>query len=480
MMEQQYIAVDLGAESGRVMLGTLGDSGIFLKEMHRFPNGAVRTRETLHWDILRLWSEIQAGIAHAMEDNPTIAGIGIDTWGVDFGLMDQHGELLGNPVHYRDSRTDGMVDVFFHGISAEKVFGITGSQTMAFNTLFQLLAVARKNPELLAQARHLLFMPDLLGYWMTGEMRTEYTIASTAQMLDARARRFSPEILAAMGVPESLFPPIIFPGQRLGTVNSQSAAFVRVSGVPVLAVGSHDTASAVAAVPAHGKDWLFLSSGTWSLLGAEVNEPVLTPRAREFNLTNEGGLGGTIRLLKNIAGLWPLQECRRAWAREGKDFEYRTLVQLAREEPAGTAILDLNDPLMVSTGDMPRKIAEHCRQRGQRVPETPGRFTRVILESLAATYAQVRAMLEEVTGRKFKHLHIVGGGSQNELLNQLAANATGMEVHAGPVEATAMGNILAQALGTGQIASLATGRELVAKTAQVKIYKPQSGDTENG
>ena len=474
MAEKQYIAVDLGAESGRVMLGSLGDSGIQLKEIHRFANGAVRAGKTLYWDILRLWSEIQAGIARTMDEIPAIQGIGIDTWGVDFGLVDKHGDLLGNPVHYRDSRTEGMVDEFYRRINPEKVFAITGSQTMPINTLFQLVSLGIKNPGLLAQADRLLFIPDLLGYWMTGEMRTEYTIASTSQMLDARLRQFSPEILAAAGLRESLFAPMVQPGQKIAAVNSPSAAFSKVTGVPLLAVGSHDTASAVAAVPAQGDNWLFLSSGTWSLLGVEVQRPVLSPRAREFNLTNEGGLDGTIRLLKNIAGLWPLQECRRAWARAGKDFEYRTLVQLAREEPPNTALLDLNDPLMQSAGEMPQKIADHCRRRGQKAPETPGQFTRVILESLAASYAQVRHMLEEVTGRKFTHLHIVGGGSQNELLNQLAANATGMEVHAGPVEATAMGNIMAQALATGGISSLAAGRELVAKTAHVRIYRPEN------
>ncbi len=474
MAEKQYIAVDLGAESGRVMLGSLGDSGIQLKEIHRFANGAVRAGKTLYWDILRLWSEIQAGIARTMDEIPAIQGIGIDTWGVDFGLVDKHGDLLGNPVHYRDSRTEGMVDEFYRRINPEKVFAITGSQTMPINTLFQLVSLGIKNPGLLAQADRLLFIPDLLGYWMTGEMRTEYTIASTSQMLDARLRQFSPEILAAAGLRESLFAPMVQPGQKIAAVNSPSAAFAKVTGVPLLAVGSHDTASAVAAVPAQGDNWLFLSSGTWSLLGVEVQRPVLSPRAREFNLTNEGGLDGTIRLLKNIAGLWPLQECRRAWARAGKDFEYRTLVQLAREEPPNTALLDLNDPLMQSAGEMPQKIADHCRRRGQKAPETPGQFTRVILESLAASYAQVRHMLEEVTGRKFTHLHIVGGGSQNELLNQLAANATGMEVHAGPVEATAMGNIMAQALATGGISSLAAGRELVAKTAHVRIYRPEN------
>ena len=473
MAKKQYLAVDLGAESGRVMRGTLGNEGIELTEIHRFGNGAVPTRGTLYWDILRLWHEIQTGIARAAESGGEIHGLGIDTWGVDFGLLDRHGQLLGNPVHYRDSRTEGMVEAFFQRISPEKVFKITGSQTMAINTLFQLFSIRQKNPELLKQANHALFIPDLLGYWLTGEMRTEYTIASTSQLLDAGKRVFSPEILAAVGIRESLFAPMIQPGCRLGPVQLPGAAFSRLNGVQVLAVGSHDTASAVAAVPANGDDWLFLSSGTWSLLGAEVTQPVLSAQARDYNLTNEGGLNSTIRLLKNIAGLWPLQECRRAWAAEGKDIAYGTLVNMAREEPSGTALLDLNDPQLVSTGDMPRKIADHCRQRGLPVPQTPGRFTRVILESLADNYAQVRRMLEDVTGRRFTRLHIVGGGSQNELLNQLAADATGMEVHAGPVEATALGNILAQALATGDIDSLATGRQWVANTSPVHVYKPQ-------
>ncbi len=474
MAEKQYLAVDLGAESGRVIRGTLGNEGIELAEIHRFSNGAVQTRGTLYWDILRLWNEIQTGISRAAEHGGDIRGLGIDTWGVDFGLLDRHGELLGNPVHYRDSRTNGMVDRFFQRISAERVYEITGSQTMAINTLFQMFSIRQKNPEIMKQADRALFIPDLLGYWLTGEMRTEYTIASTSQMLDAGRRQFSPEILAAADIKDSLFAPMIQPGSPVGPIRSPGAAFSHLNGVPVLAVGSHDTASAVAAVPANGEDWLFLSSGTWSLLGAEVKQPELSARARGYNLTNEGGLGSTIRLLKNIAGLWPLQECRRTWAAEGTAFDYRTLVQLARGEPSGTALLDLNDPQLVSTGEMPRKIAEHCRQRGLPAPQTPGRFTRVILESLAHSYAQVRGMLEDVTGRRFTRLHIVGGGSQNELLNQLTADATGMEVHAGPVEATALGNILAQALATGDIDSLAAGRRLVAKASRVQVYKPQN------
>ncbi|HTV48822.1 MAG TPA: rhamnulokinase family protein [Phycisphaerae bacterium] len=469
MHEQRYIAVDMGAESGRVMVATLGDGGVLLHEVHRFANGPVKAGKTLYWDILHLWNEIQAGINRALTDHSGISGIGVDTWGVDFGLLDQNGELISNPVHYRDARTVGMPDKFFARIPKEKVYSITGIQTMPLNTLFQLLALAQNNPQILDRARHLLFTPDLIVYWLTGQCCNEYTIASTSQMLDAQQRKWSSAILDAIPIKSSLLPSLVMPGSSCGTV---SADIGQATGIPVMAVGSHDTASAVAAVPAQSENWLFLSSGTWSLLGTEVDRPVLSPKALEYELTNEGGVGGKILLLKNIAGLWLLQECRRAWAKQGKEFEYRTLVQLAREEESHTTLLDIEDPSMLAPGDMPHKIVEQCRRSGQNPPTTPGQFTRVILETLAVTYARVHAMLAEVTGRRFTHLHIVGGGSQNELLNQMAADATGLEVLAGPVEATAIGNVLAQAIAAGQIDSLATGRGLVAKTAQLRRYFP--------
>jgi rhamnulokinase len=473
MNDQRYIAVDLGAESGRVIVAALGSGGVILHEVHRFSNGGIKAGKTLYWDILRLWSEIQIGISRAIADHSSISGIGVDTWGVDFGLLDQNGELIGNPVHYRDARTTGMPDKFFSRIPREKVYNITGIQTMSLNTLFQLLALAQTSPQVLDRARHLLFTPDLFVYWLTGQICNEYTIASTSQMLDAQQRKWSSELLAAIPLMPSLLSSPIMPGVSCGTV---SADIGQSAGIPVMAVGSHDTASAVAAVPAQSENWLFLSSGTWSLLGTEVDRPVLSPRALEYELTNEGGVGGKILLLKNIAGLWLLQECRRAWARQGKEFEYRTLVQLAREEPIHTALLDIDDPAMLAPGDMPLKIVEQCSRTGQKVPDTPGRFTRVILETLAVTYARVHAMLSEVTSRRFTHLHIVGGGSQNELLNQMAADATGLEVLAGPVEATAIGNVLAQAIAARQIDSLAQGRELVAKTAQLRRYFPHDTD----
>jgi rhamnulokinase len=477
MIEQRYISIDLGAESGRVMLARVGENGIFLEEIQRFSNGPVAAAGTLYWDILRLWQEIQTGIAKITAENPVIAGIGIDSWGVDFGLLDGRGQLLANPVHYRDRRTEGMAEKFFARMPRENAFARSGIQTMELNTLFQLLALRAQSPAMLDHAQRLLFIPDLIAYWLTGRAANEYTIASTSQMLDAQTRQWSTEILAAIGVSPTLFPPMLFPGRpdsNFGPVQEGPGQAIKATGVPVLAVGSHDTASAVAAVPASGDDWLFLSSGTWSLLGVETATPVLSTAAQRYNVTNEGGVGGRIRLLKNIPGLWLLQECRRAWAGQGKDFDYKTLVQLAREAPAHLARLDLDDPAFLVPGNMPEKIAVQCLRGARKVPETPGQFARVILESLAVRYAEVAAMLAELTGRRFRTLHIVGGGSQNELLCQMAADATGLTVLAGPVEATALGNAVAQAMATGQIASLDAGRRLVAKTAQVRTYQPRS------
>lgn len=488
MTDAKFIAVDLGAESGRVMLGTLAGGRLELFEAHRFPNIPVCSGTgTWHWDILRLWHEIKTGIAKVTAGHQ-VSGIGVDAWGVDFGLLDARGDLLGNPVCYRDARTEGMPAKVFARLSQKSIYALTGIQTMPINTLFHLAALSYGNSPQLAAARKLLFIPDLIAYWLCGAVRNEYTIASTSQMLNAKTRTISAEILAALGVPGALFPPVINPAGRdsiCGLVQPGPGDMIHASGIPVIAVGAHDTASAVAAVPAGGgDDWLYLSSGTWSLLGAEVDAPVLTDKAVEYNVTNEGGVGRKIRLLKNIAGLWLLQECRREWARGGagaggggQEMDYATLTRLAEAAPAHLALLEVDDPALVVTGGggMPGKIAAQCRRTGQRVPGTPGEFARVIFESLAARYARVAQMMEELTGRKFRRLHIVGGGSQNNLLNQLAADATGMTVLAGPVEATAAGNILSQAITTGVLGSIAEGRAVVARSFEVKTFVPRKG-----
>lgn len=467
MQKRSYIAVDLGAESGRVMLGTVSDDGIQLQEMHRFPNIMVKVRDTFHWDVLRLWHEIQEGITKARQQAGDIAGIGVDTWGVDFGLLNEAGELIANPVCYRDARTNGMIEEVYKRIDKSRAYSITGIQTMYFNTLFQLASLSLRNAPALKAAKKLLFMPDLLCYWLSGKMANEYTIASTGQLLDAQKRSYSNEILSAIGISPDLFAPLIMPGQTLGT------GIGVAEGIPVIATGSHDTASAVAGVPASGSGWLFLSSGTWSLLGAELDQPALSDLAAKYDVTNEGGVAGKIRLLKNIAGMWLLQECRRQWIREGTTYDYATLDNMAKAAPSQTAIIDPNDPTFATPGDMPNKIAEFCRRTGQPVPQDVGTTCRVIQESLAVMYAKVAGMLSQITGQKFTKLHIVGGGSRNDMTNQAFADATGMTVYAGPIEATALGNISMQAIGTGQIKDLAEARALIARTAQLRTFTPQ-------
>lgn len=487
MAGQHYLAVDLGAESGRIMRGTVseGGGGITLEEVHRFPNIAVRVPGdgggktlTWHWDILRLWHEIQHGI-HKAAQGHQVHGIGVDTWGVDFGLLDESGTLLGNPVCYRDLRTDGIPEQVYARFPKDRLYATTGIQSMFFNTLYQIASMSLRGDATFQHAKTLLFTPDLIAYWLTGVARNEYTIASTTMMLDARTRTWLDDLLAAIGVPRSLFPELIMPATAQSTIGMVQASLLESLGlnkgarVPVLAVGSHDTASAVAAVPAQGEDWLYISSGTWSLLGAEVAQPVLSPRAFELNLTNEGGIGGTIRLLKNIAGLWLVQECRRTWAKAGQEYDYATLTKMAEGASPHLAFINPDEPEFAQPGDMPARIVDHCRKTGQAVPQDPGQFVRVILESLAVVYARTRNMLEEVTGRKFTKLHIVGGGSQNHLLNQLAADATGLTVIAGPVEATALGNIMSQAISTGQLGSIAQGRALIAQTPGLKTCMPR-------
>lgn len=477
MSEQHYLAVDLGAESGRVMSARIDTNGVSLTEQHRFLNEPVKVGRTLHWDILALWRGITTGIAKAIRGDGTIHGIGVDTWGVDFGLIDHNGELIGNPVHYRDGRTNGMVATFLRRMPRDQLYGIAGIQTMQINTLYQLAYLAEHRAQMLDRAKFLLYIPDLFNYWLCGNIGNEYTIASTSQMLNAKTRQYAGEILNAVPLRGSLLPALTSPGTVIGTLLADAVDVGTHRNIPIVAVGSHDTASAVAGVPAQGDDWLFISSGTWSLLGAEIAEPILSAEAAAFNLTNEGGVGGTIRLIKNIPGMWLLQECRRTWASNGHNYDYAELVKLAADAPAHLAWINPDYPAFSQPSDMPNKILQYCRQTGQGVPTSPGQITRVILESLAAAYARVAAMIASVTGRRFTRVHIVGGGSQNNLLNTFTANATGMIVLAGPVEATAIGNVLTQAMAVGQIESLAQGRRLIAQTSQIREYLPQDTAT---
>jgi rhamnulokinase len=471
---QRYLAFDLGAESGRAMLGTLSADRLSIEELHRFPNTPVRVSESLYWDVLRLWHEIQRGLAIAgRERKLSLSGIGVDTWGVDFALLGADGELAGNPHHYRDPRTHGIPEIVFAIVPRREVFAQTGIQFMPINSLYQFYALKLAGSPALACARTLLFTPDLLNYWLTGVARSELTIASTSQFCNPRTRTWAIDLLERLGLPTHILPEIIEPGTRLGSLLASVAEPAGLGAVPVYATGCHDTASAVAAVPAEGRDWCYISSGTWSLMGAELDAPIINERALDENLTNEIGAGGKIRFLKNIAGLWLLQECRRAWALDGTEYSYDELVRLAAEAKPFSAIL--NPDAFLEPGGMPSKIAEHCRASGQAPPETPAEFTRAILESLAFRYRQVLESLESLAGRRFDVIHIVGGGSRNALLNQFVADSTGRTVVAGPGEATAIGNVLIQAMGAGELAGLAEARALVRRSFPLETYEPKAG-----
>jgi rhamnulokinase len=469
---KHYLAFDLGAESGRAMLGTLDAGRLAVEELHRFPNTPVRVFDALYWDTLRLWHEIQRGLVIAgRERHLVLDGIGIDTWGVDFALLGADGALADNPRHYRDARTNGVMEKLFAVVPRAEVFAQTGVQFMQLNSLYQFYALKLAGSPALDRAQKLLFMPDLLNYWLTGVARAEVTIASTSQFYDPRSKTWATNLLQKLGLPTHILPEIVTPGTRLGPLLPCVAEPAGLGAVPVYATGCHDTASAVAAVPAEGSNWCYISSGTWSLMGAELDEPVINDQVLAQNLTNEIGAAGKIRFLKNIAGLWLLQECRRAWALDGTEYTYDELVRLAGIAKPFRAVIDPD--AFLEPGDMPRKIVEHCHTTGQTPPETPGEFTRVILESLAQRYKQVLESLELLAGRRLDVIHIVGGGSRNALLNQLVADATGRTVVAGPSEATAIGNVLIQAIGAGDLSDLDEARGVVRRSFAVETYRPQ-------
>ena len=472
----KFLAFDLGAESGRAVMGHLDGDRLRLEEVHRFPNGPVRVLDSLHWDVLRLWSEIKHGLALAAQAYGTsLASVGLDTWGVDFGLLAADDILLGNPYHYRDSRTDGMMDEAFKIVPRAEIYERTGIQFMQLNSLYQLLAMARADSPALAAAETLLTMPDLFNFWLSGRKANEFTIATTSQCYDPRAGDWAREMLERLGIPARILGQIVPPGTVLGTLLPSVAEETGCGPIPVVASACHDTASAVAAVPTVSRDYIYLSSGTWSLMGVEVTEPVITGQSLTHNFTNEGGVGDTFRLLKNITGLWLVQECRREWSRAGESYSYDDLTRMAAEAPAFGPLVVPGDARFLPPGDMPGRIRAFCRDTGQAVPETKGSIVRCALESLALEYRRVAERLSELVGRRFPTVHVIGGGSQNRLLNQFTADATGRTVVAGPVEATAIGNVLVQALALGHIASLAEGRELVRHSFEVETFEP--GDT---
>jgi rhamnulokinase len=470
-----FLAIDLGASSGRVMLGRWDGRRFDLQELHRFPNGPVSVMGRLHWDVLRLWQEIREGVArYATQHTEPPAGIGVDTWAVDFALLDGGGEMLGNPHHYRDRRTEGIPEYVDGLVSPRRLYEKTGIQRLPINTLYQLVSMRKAGDPRLDAAETLLLIPDLVHYWMTGRMVAEYTNATTTQFYDARAQQWALDLLEELDLPTRILPPVVAPGTVLGELLSEVCDEVGLRrSVPVIASASHDTASAVAAVPGLDERSAYISSGTWSLVGVETPEPVLSDRAREFNFTNEGGAGETIRFLKNVAGLWLLQECRRRWQHEGRSYTWPDLVTLAEQAAPLRSVVDPDAPEFLGPGNMPKAIREYCRRSGQPEPEGDGEVVRCCLEGLALKHRWVVAALEELTDRRLDTIRIVGGGSQNHLFCQLTADACQRTVVAGPIEATALGNILVQAVATGYLPDIAAGRRAVGASEEQKIFEPR-------
>jgi rhamnulokinase len=473
----RLLAVDIGAESGRGIVGSFDGDRLTLAECHRFANVPVRVGGTLYWDTLRQLGDVLTAIRRAAADGP-LASVGVDTWGVDFGLLDARGRLLANPVHYRDGRTEGVLQRAFERVPKAELYRRTGIQLMPINTLCQLLTMVETADPLLGQADRLLMMPDLFHHFLTGRSVSEYTIASTSQAIAPLERTWDLELVGRMGIPTGILPEIVAPGTDLGPLRSDVAADTGASAARVVAPGSHDTASAVAATPLDGPGTAYLSSGTWSLIGLEVAAPVLTDAALGANLTNEGGVEGTIRLLRNVAGLWLVQESRRALWPAGEAPSYEELTALAEAAPAFTAFVDPDDERFLRPGDLPARVRAFCEETGQRPPEDAGTLVRVLLESLALRYATAIDELAGVTGRVIDTLHIVGGGTKNELLSRLTAGATGRVVRTGPVEATAAGNLLVQAIETGELANLAQARAVVRRSFAMRTYEPAGDWTE--
>lgn len=469
-MADTFAAVDLGASSGRVMAATFGTRGIDLREVHRFVNRPVPVNGTLRWDVLALWAGVQDGLRAAAPDRG-LAGIGVDSWAIDYGLLDDDGELVSNPVHYRDRRTDGVVAAVEATLPAAELYATTGVQQLPFNTVYQL--VAARETAAMAAARHALLIPDLFGYWLTGALGTELTNASTTALLDARTREWSPEVFKRLGLRTDLFPELRAPGAYVGDVRPAVAQDCGIAPAPVFAVGSHDTASAVLGVPARSPDFAYISCGTWSLVGVELAEPVTTDAARAANFSNELGVDGTVRFLRNVMGLWLLQESLRTWSRDGTAVSLEELLAEAAQLPARRSVVDPDRPEFLPPGDMPARIAAECRRTGQPEPATPAEVTRCILDSLAAAYRRTIDAAARLSGHAVEVVHLVGGGARNALLCQLTADACERPVVAGPVEAAAYGNVLVQARAAGTISGdLAALRGLIP-TADLVTYLPR-------
>ena len=473
--KHNYLAVDLGAESGRAIVGTLADGKLALTETHRFVNTPIMLPDGLHWDVQRLWSELKSGISTTLSKfDGTLEGIALDAWGVDFALLDEKDSLLSTPFHYRDNRTDGILDEAFRRMPRETIFEHTGVQFMQVNTLYQLLSMVIAKSPLLDEARGLISIPDLFNYWLSGQITNEFTEATTTQCYDPIKRDWAFPVIEAMGIPTHLFGPVTQPGTILGSLLQNTTPETGKLSIPVIVPACHDTGSAVAAVPAQVENFVWISSGTWSIIGTEVKKPGLSPATLSYNFTNEGGVFDSWRLSKTVVGLWLVQECRRAWQQNGENLTYDTLTHQASAAQPFLAVIDTDDPIFLHPGNMPERICQYCESTGQTVPESRGEILRVILESIALKYRWVIDRLETITRNRLSEIYIIGGGSKNHLLDQFTADATNCTCIAGPVEATATGNILMQSIALGHIGSLAEARAVVRQSFDPEIFKPNS------
>lgn len=473
MLTATFISVDLGAGSGRVIAAHTDFNKIELEELHRFDNPGTDLPGGSFWNVIGLYREITTGLRLAVEKfGERIVAIGIDTWGCDHGLIGADGGLLGMPHQYRDPRYEGMAELMHSLMSEEAIYAHTGIKTNFYNSSLHLLAEARKKNPALFEAERLLFTPDLLAYWLTGRQAVERCIASTSQLLNPKTGDWAWEVIDALGLPRKIFGEIVSPGTVLGPIREAVASLIGKSGIPVVASASHDTASAVAGIPMSGEGNLWLSSGTWSIMGIEARDPVTTPAALERGFCNELGVNDSVRFLKNISGLWLIQECKRQWESEGQTFDYASMAAMAEEAAPFSAFVDPDDPMFASPGGMPGKIQAWCEKTGQQVPQTPGEILRVATESLALKYRVVFESIQSLTGKSFTRLHAGGGGIQNEALCRATANALGIEVVAGPVEATSCGNVITQMIATGHVKDLDEGRELIRRSFDFRIYQP--------
>jgi rhamnulokinase len=473
-MGEYYLAFDLGAESGRVFLGALNDHGrLEISELHRFPNGMVRVRDSLHWDTRRLYGEMLSGMSIcAANHTRSPMSIGVDTWGVDFALLDAQGALTGEPFVYRDRRHQRAMEAFIAKMPGERLYQLTGIQLMPINSVFQLYAMALEQSPQLTTAADLLFLPDLFNYFFTGIKKSEFTMATTSQLYNPITARWEDDIFEHLGVSRNIMQEMVPPGTILGDLTENIATQIGLGRVPVVATASHDTAAAIAAVPASSEHFAYISSGTWSCMGIESPTPIIDERTLKYNITNEGGVCRTFRLLKNIMGLWLLQECKREWSID-REYTYRDLLGLAENTAPSGAIIDPDQLQFLNPTSMLLAIREFCRETGQPIPQDTGQFVHTILQSLALDYRHVLEQLSEISGQEISRIHIIGGGSQNHLLCQLTADITGLPTYAGPVEATAIGNILVQAMAFGRISSLEELRQVVQQSFRLNLYEPQ-------